>query len=199
MIFPQKVNWFILYQSADKTASILLGLASAPIFLEVWLRVNKSVKREYAVNLSVFGGFGKIGAGLFQNKKNGGVLTPPYQCCDKYPRNQIATAACGGLAMTRLRSSSYGGQAHLSPSGLRRAGRVAVAYFAEAATKAKLATAKRVVRGCDDRCFLFWFLGFWEHYNSEDCLRLLLLFSVGGDYNMIFRTANFAVYKSRML
>jgi len=62
MFFPQKVNWFILYQLADKIATILLGLAHAPIFLEVWLGVNESVKGIYG-NSSVFGGFGKIGAG----------------------------------------------------------------------------------------------------------------------------------------
>jgi hypothetical protein len=56
MVFPQKVNWFILYQSADKMASILLGLAHAPrapIFLEGWLGVNESVKGIYG-NLSAF-------------------------------------------------------------------------------------------------------------------------------------------------
>ena len=45
---PQKVNWFILYQSADKMAT------PAPIFLEVWLGVNESVKGMYG-NSSAFG------------------------------------------------------------------------------------------------------------------------------------------------
>ena len=80
MVFPQKVNWFILYRLADKMATIFLGLAHAPIFLEVWLGVNGSVKGIYG-NSSAFGGCGKIGAGL--------------------NFFEIATSAFGLLAMTR--------------------------------------------------------------------------------------------------
>jgi len=107
MVFPQKVNWFILYQSADKMASIFLGLAHAAIFWGFW-RIN-TPKHPPSLKLWRIKASGlNVDSRLRGNdRKNGGVMTPPYQCSDTHHRSQIATSAFGLLAMTGSRITTF--------------------------------------------------------------------------------------------
>ena len=66
MVFSQNVNWFILYQLADKMAIVFLGLAHAPIFLEVWLGDDRSIKGEYTVIHRRLGNEGRLVRGYFR-------------------------------------------------------------------------------------------------------------------------------------